>query len=116
MEMGDDTARALGVSVGRSRAVLAVCSVLLAAAATAVTGPIGFIALVAPALAVRLTRSAGVALIPSALMGALLLLTADQASQLSPAHLQFPVGIFTAAVGAPYLLWLVWRASRGGHS
>lgn len=116
MEMGDDAAQALGVSVGRSRAVLAVCSVLLAAAATAVTGPIGFIALVAPALAVRITRSAGVALIPSALMGAALLLAADQASQLMPQELQFPVGIFTAAVGAPYLLWLVWRASRGGHS
>lgn len=116
MEMGDDTARALGIGVGRARAVLAVCSVLLAAAATAATGPIGFIALVAPALALRLTRNAGVTLIPSALMGAVILLTADQASQLMPATLQFPVGIFTAAVGAPYLLWLVWRSSRGGPS
>ncbi|WP_084099722.1 iron chelate uptake ABC transporter family permease subunit [Demequina sp. NBRC 110051] len=116
MEMGDDTAKALGISVGRSRAVLAVASVLLAAAATAITGPIGFIALVAPALALRLTRNAGVTLIPSALMGAVLLLAADQLSQLMPATLQFPVGIFTAAIGAPYLLWLVWRASRGGPS
>lgn len=115
MEMGDDTAQALGISVGRSRAVLAVCSVLLAAAATAVTGPIGFIALVAPALALRVTRSPGVALVPSALMGAVLLLAADQLSQLMPQDLQFPVGIFTAAVGAPYLLWLVWRSSRGGQ-
>ncbi|WP_062078036.1 FecCD family ABC transporter permease [Demequina globuliformis] len=116
MEMGEDTARALGITVGRSRAILAISSVLLAAAATAVTGPIGFIALVAPALALRLTRNAGVTLIPSALMGALLLLTADQMSQLMPADLQFPVGIFTAVIGAPYLLWLVWRASRGGPS
>ncbi|WP_061961694.1 FecCD family ABC transporter permease [Demequina flava] len=116
MEMGEDTARALGIPVTASRAILAVSSVLLAAAATAVTGPIGFIALVAPALALRLTRSAGVTLIPSALMGALLLLVADQMSQLMPADLQFPVGIFTAAIGAPYLLWLVWRASRGGPS
>ncbi|GIG53623.1 FecCD family ABC transporter permease [Demequina activiva] len=116
MEMGDDAAQALGVSVGRSRAILAVASVLLAAAAVAVTGPIGFIALVAPALALRTTRSAGVALVPAALMGALLLLAADQVSQLMPADLQFPVGVFTAAVGAPYLLWLVWRSSRGGQS
>lgn len=116
MEMGDDTAKALGISVGRSRATLAVAAVLLAAAATAITGPIGFIALVAPALALRLTRNAGVTLIPSALMGAVLLLAADQLSQLMPATLQFPVGIFTAAIGAPYLLWLVWRASRGGPS
>jgi iron complex transport system permease protein len=116
MEMGDDAAQALGISVGRSRAVLAVASVLLAAAAVAITGPIGFIALVAPALALRTTRSAGVALIPAALMGSVLLLAADQVSQLMPAHLQFPVGVFTAAVGAPYLLWLVWRSSRGGQS
>ena len=116
MEMGDDAARALGIAVGRSRAILAVASVLLAAAAVAVTGPIGFIALVAPALALRVTRSAGMALIPAALMGAVLLLAADQLSQLMPANLQFPVGVFTAAVGAPYLLWLVWRASRGGQS
>ncbi|WP_062310898.1 FecCD family ABC transporter permease [Demequina rhizosphaerae] len=116
LEMGDDAARALGIPVGVARSVLAVCSVLLAAGAVAVTGPIGFIALVAPALALRATRSAGVTLLPSALMGALLLLAADQLSQLMPATLQFPVGVFTAAVGAPYLLWLVWRASRGGPS
>ncbi|WP_061963807.1 FecCD family ABC transporter permease [Demequina aurantiaca] len=116
MEMGDDTAKALGIHVNRSRAILAVCSVLLAAAATAVTGPIGFIALVAPALAVRITRGPGVTLIPAALLGAVLLLVADQASQLMPATLQFPVGIFTAVVGAPYLLWLVWRSSRGGQA
>ncbi len=116
LEMGDDTAKALGIHVGRSRAVLAVCSVLLAAGAVAVTGPIGFIALVAPALALRLTRNAGVTLIPSALMGAVLLLAADQVAQQMPDTLQLPVGIFTAAVGAPYLLWLVARASRGGQS
>ncbi|WP_084039350.1 iron chelate uptake ABC transporter family permease subunit [Demequina sp. NBRC 110053] len=114
MEMGEDAARALGIRVGASRGVLAVCSVLLAAAAVAVCGPIGFIALVAPALALRVTRNAGATLIPSALMGATLLLAADQVSQQMPATLQFPVGVFTAAIGAPYLLWLVWRASRGG--
>ena len=116
MEMGDDAARALGIRVGAARTTLAVASVLLAAVAVAVTGPIGFIALVAPALALRVTRNAGVTPIPSALLGALLLLAADQVSQQLPATLQFPVGIFTAAVGAPYLLWLVWRASRGGTS
>ncbi|MDN4474080.1 FecCD family ABC transporter permease [Demequina zhanjiangensis] len=116
MEMGDDTARSLGISVGPARATLAVSSVLLAASAVALTGPIAFIALVAPALALRLTRNAGVTLIPSALMGAVLLLAADQLAQQMPDTLQLPVGTFTAVVGAPYLLWLVWRASRGGPS
>ncbi|WP_062516691.1 FecCD family ABC transporter permease [Demequina gelatinilytica] len=114
MEMGDDAARALGIAVGPARMALALSSVLLAAASVAITGPIGFIALVAPAIALRLTRNAGVTLIPSALMGALLLLAADQVAQLMPTTIQLPVGVFTAAVGAPYLLWLVWRASRGG--
>ncbi|MDN4475620.1 iron chelate uptake ABC transporter family permease subunit [Demequina sp. SYSU T00192] len=114
MEMGDDAARALGIRVAAARGMLAVCSVLLAAGAVAITGPIGFIALVAPAIALRLTRNAGVTLIPSALMGALLLLAADQVAQMMPTTVQLPVGVFTAAVGAPYLLWLVWRASRGG--
>ncbi|MFV0633825.1 FecCD family ABC transporter permease [Demequina sp.] len=116
MEMGDDAAKALGIRVGPARGTLAVCSVLLAASAVAICGPIGFIALVAPALALRVTRNAGATLIPSALMGATLLLAADQLSQQMPQILQFPVGIFTAAIGAPYLLWLVWRASRGGPS
>lgn len=116
MEMGDEAATALGIRVGAARGTLAVCAVLLAAATVAVCGPIGFIALVAPALAARVARSAGVTLIPSALMGAALLLAADQVSQHLPAVLQFPVGVFTAVIGAPYLLWLVWRASRGGTS
>lgn len=114
LEMGDDTARALGIAVTRSRLVLTACAVLLAAAATAVVGPIAFIALVAPAIAVRLARGAGMTLIPSALMGAALLLTADLVAQHATGALQLPVGIYTAAVGAPYLLYLVWRASRGG--
>ncbi|WP_296665099.1 iron chelate uptake ABC transporter family permease subunit [Demequina sp.] len=116
LEMGDDAARALGITVTRSRLVLTACSVLLAAGATAVVGPIAFVALVAPAVAARLTRHAGATLIPSALMGAAILLTADLAAQHATGALQLPVGIFTAAVGAPYLLWLVWRASRGGSA
>ncbi len=111
MEMGDDTATALGVPVDRARVVLIVVAVLLAAGATAVTGPVGFVALVAPAIARRLTRSPGVALAASALMGAVIALAADALSQsVTFAHL--PIGIFTAIIGAPYLLWLIWRAAR----
>ncbi|MEX0914066.1 MAG: iron chelate uptake ABC transporter family permease subunit [Demequina sp.] len=114
LEMGDETAAALGVAVTRSRLLLAVASVLLAAGATAVVGPVGFIALVAPALARHLTRAPGVTLLPSALMGAALALAADLAAQHATGELQLPIGIYTAAVGAPYLLYLVWRSARGG--
>ncbi|GAA4708541.1 FecCD family ABC transporter permease [Phytohabitans rumicis] len=115
MEMGDDAARALGVPVGRTRAILIVVSVALSAVATAAAGPIGFVALAAPQLARRLTRSAGPGLWPAALMGALLLTGSDLATQRLFAPTPLPVGLATAAVGGVYLAWLLmheWRHTR----
>jgi iron complex transport system permease protein len=116
LEMGDETAAALGIAVTRSRLVLATAAVLLAAGATAVVGPVGFIALVAPAIARRLTHSPGVTLLPSALVGAALTLAADFAAQHATGQLQLPLGIYTAGIGAPYLLWLIWHSARGGNT
>lgn len=112
VEMGDDTAIGLGVSVAPSRTALLVISVALAAFATAVTGPIMFIALAAPQIARKLTRSSGPALVPSALMGALLLAGSDLAVQrvFSPALL--PVGTATGTIGGLYLIWLLVTESR----
>ncbi|MGC5346831.1 FecCD family ABC transporter permease [Streptomyces sp. DT24] len=115
MEAGDALAKALGVPVERSRLALIVLAVLLCATATAAAGPIAFVALAAPQLARRVTRSAGVALIPAALMGALLLTVSDFAAQRVLAPIQLPVGIMTAAIGGLYLMWLLiheWRAGR----
>ncbi|MDT9702837.1 iron chelate uptake ABC transporter family permease subunit, partial [Streptomyces sp. P17] len=69
LEMGDDAARASGVNINRTRASLMILGVALTAIVTAAAGPISFIALAAPQIARRVTRSAGVALIPSALTG-----------------------------------------------
>ncbi|MET9608903.1 iron chelate uptake ABC transporter family permease subunit [Streptomyces sp. NPDC006512] len=112
VEMGDDTATALGVNVGASRTALLVISVALAAFATAVTGPIWFVALAAPQLARKLTRSSGPALVPSAAMGAVLLTASDLAMQriFSPALL--PVGTATGTIGGLYLIWLLVTESR----
>ncbi|MFJ8045505.1 FecCD family ABC transporter permease [Kitasatospora sp. NPDC096147] len=115
METGDAAAKALGVPVERSRLVLVVVAVLLSAVATATAGPIGFVALAAPQLARRLARAPGVTLLPSALMGAVLLCLADLAAQRVLAPVQLPVGIMTAAIGGVYLVWLLtheWRAGR----
>ncbi|GAB2728247.1 FecCD family ABC transporter permease [Streptomyces bullii] len=112
VEMGDDTATALGVDVRRTRAVLLVISVALAAFATAVTGPILFIALAAPQLARRLTRSSGPALLSSALMGAVLLTLSDLAVQRLFAPALLPVGTATGTVGGLYLIWLLVTESR----
>ncbi|MFB6893322.1 FecCD family ABC transporter permease [Kitasatospora sp. NPDC056327] len=115
MEAGDDSAKALGVPVERSRLVLVVTAVLLSAVATATAGPIGFVALAAPQLARRLARAPGVALLPSALMGSVLLCLSDLAAQRVVAPVQLPVGILTAAIGGLYLVWLLaheWRSGR----
>ncbi|KOG43620.1 FecCD family ABC transporter permease [Streptomyces resistomycificus] len=112
VEMGDLTATALGVDVSRTRTTLLVVSVALAAVATAVAGPIWFVALAAPQVARRLTRSSDPALVPTALMGAVLLTASDLAVQRLFAPTLLPVGAATGTVGGLYLIWLLVTESR----
>lgn len=111
LEMGDDAACALGVPVERSRMLLLLLGVVLTAAATAVAGPISFIALVAPQIARRLCTNRHVLLL-TALTGALLLLAADVAAQRLFMPYQLPVGVLTVCLGGIYLIWLLIRESR----
>lgn len=111
LEMGDDTACALGVPVERSRVLLLLIGVTLTAAATAVAGPISFIALVAPQIARRLCANRSILLL-TALTGALLLLIADVAAQRLFMPYQLPVGVLTVSLGGIYLIWLLIRESR----
>ncbi|MFF7241287.1 iron chelate uptake ABC transporter family permease subunit [Streptomyces collinus] len=115
LEMGDDVAGALGVRVQRVRLVLMVCAVLLTAAATAAAGPVSFVALTAPQLARRLTRSPGPNLLPSLCMGAALLVTADWAAQRVFGADRLPVGVVTGVLGGVYLLWLLVTERRAGR-
>jgi iron complex transport system permease protein len=114
MEMGDATAKGLGVDSERTRLALIAISVGLAAVATAAAGPVSFLALAAPQLARRLTGSAGVGLAPTALMGALLLVAGDFAVQRLFSPAQWPVGIATGALGGLYLVWLLAHEWRRG--
>ncbi|MFF9091421.1 FecCD family ABC transporter permease [Streptomyces sp. NPDC014991] len=115
MEMGDDVANALGVRVQRVRLLLMVCAVLLTATATAAAGPVSFVALTAPQLARRLTRSPGPNLVPSLCMGAALLVAADWVSQRLFGADQLPVGVVTGVLGGGYLLWLLVAERRAGR-
>ncbi|GCB50571.1 iron chelate uptake ABC transporter family permease subunit [Streptomyces sp. NL15-2K] len=115
MEMGDDVSYALGVRVERVRMLLMVAAVLLTATATAAAGPVSFVALTAPQLARRLTRSPGPNLLPSLCMGAALLVTADWASQRTFGADQLPVGVVTGVLGGVYLLWLLVTERRAGR-
>ncbi|WP_186316672.1 iron chelate uptake ABC transporter family permease subunit [Microbacterium sp. BH-3-3-3] len=112
LELGDDTAVALGVRTGRVRLVLIVVAALLTGTATAVAGPIGFIALAAPQLARRTMGTSGIPLVGSAVTGAAVLLVADVIAQRALAPLQIPVGLLTAVVGGAYLFWIVSRRRR----
>jgi iron complex transport system permease protein len=115
MEMGDDVSYALGVRVERVRMLLLVAAVLLTASATAAAGPISFVALTAPQLARRLTRSPGPNLLASLCMGAALLVTADWISQRAFGSGQLPVGVVTGVLGGVYLLWLLVIERKAGR-
>lgn len=112
LEMGDDSACALGVSVERSRLMLMLVAVVLTAAATAIAGPISFIALVAPHIARRLSGTARWGLTQSALCGSLLLLAADLCAQRLFMPYQLPVGVVTVSLGGIYLIVLLVQESR----
>lgn len=111
MELGDDVAAAHGVRVSRVRLGLVVVGVALTATVAAASGPIGFISLVAPQIARRLTRTAGVTLVPAAFVGAFLCLAADYLAQhVAPTPL--PVGIITVVLGGGYLAYLLFTEAR----
>src|SRR5262249_27727985 len=115
LEMGDDVSNALGVRVERVRALLMVAAVLLTATATAAAGPVSFVALTAPQLARRLTRSPGPNLLPSLCMGAALLVTAAGAWQRAFGADRLPVGVATGVLGGVYLLWLLVTERKAGR-
>lgn len=111
LRLGDDTARALGVRVQRSKAVLLVASVLLAAMCVTAAGPIGFIAFVAPQLSVRIVGTGGPPLLASGLMGAALVVGSDYVARVV-LPIELPVGIVTTAIGGPFLMYLIIRTNR----
>ncbi|MTD12439.1 iron chelate uptake ABC transporter family permease subunit [Nakamurella sp. YIM 132087] len=107
LELGDDVAASQGVPVASARLGLVLVGVALTAIVTAASGPIAFISLVAPQIARRLARTAGITLAPAALIGALLCLIADQIAQhIGPTPL--PVGIITVMLGGSYLCYLLF--------
>jgi iron complex transport system permease protein len=116
LEMGDDTGRALGVSAERVRATLLLTGIALVALVTASAGPIAFVALAAPQLAMRATRTAGVRLLPAAAFGALLLVVSDLIARTVIAPAQLPVGVVTLCLGGAYLVWLLATYGKGGRS
>jgi iron complex transport system permease protein len=113
LELGDDTARALGSRVERHRLALIALSIVLIGLSVAVAGPIMFVALIAGPIASRLAGSAG-GVLAAGLVGAVVVLGADLvAQQVLPTAL--PTGVVTGLIGAPYLIWLLATVNREGR-
>jgi iron complex transport system permease protein len=111
MQLRDPATIALGIELRRVRRQGLILSVALTGLAVAVAGPVGLVALLGPELARMLCRHRGVPLLSSMLAGALIMLLADLAGRLLLAPLEIPVGIVTAVVGSPYLLWMLLNPS-----
>lgn len=110
LALGDDMAAGLGVRVGRTRLLAAAGAVILAGAATAIAGPIGFVGLVVPHLCRLVVGTDHRWLIPfSAIAGAALLTLADIIGRVITRPEEIEVGIVTAFIGAPVFIWLVRR-------
>lgn len=117
LALGEAAAEAMGYRVVAIRRRVIIATAIGVGCAVAVCGAVGFIGLVAPILARRLTAShPGRAILPAAAMGAILLALADLAVRLLPIGRVLPVGVLTALLGAPFFLALVvrmrweWRA------
>ncbi|HEY1093835.1 MAG TPA: iron ABC transporter permease [Glycomyces sp.] len=123
LRLGDDTAASLGVHVRRTRSLAVVCSLMLAACAVAVAGPIGFVGLAAPVMARQIAQRlpglhAHRVLIPfSAVCGALVIVGADLALRATvdaEKAIYIPVGVTTTLLGAGIMVWLARSVRSAG--
>lgn len=109
-ELGEEIATGVGGHVQRQRFILLLVSTGLVASSVAFAGGIGFVGLMAPHMARRLVGSAFGALLPvSALIGGILVMVADLIGRTMFSPLEVPAGVFTASIGAPYFIYLLFK-------
>ena len=113
LTLGQDAAIALGFAVGRLRLLLIVATSVLVGAVVSVAGGIGFVGLVVPHVVRLLVGPDHRRVLPlSAVLGAVFLVWVDVVARVVSAPAELPIGIFTAAVGTPFFVWLLRRAHR----
>ncbi|SDJ37899.1 FecCD family ABC transporter permease [Salimicrobium halophilum] len=113
-QLGDDVARAVGVRIQFYRLCLLALSVGLAGAAVAFAGGVAFVGLIAPHIArLLLQRSFGILVFGSGMIGALIVLIADIIARTAFLPSDIPVGVFTAGIGAPFFIYLLYRNREG---
>lgn len=110
LALGEDVVDSMGYNVSLLRRNIIIATAIGVGAAVSVCGAVGFIGLVGPVIARRLTAGhPGSAILPAALAGAILLLAADIAIRFAPPDRSLPIGVLTALLGAPFFLYLVAR-------
>lgn len=113
LALGERQAESLGIDVRRTRLLALLGTALGVGAATAVTGAIGFVGLVAPHLVRPLVgHRPGASLLPASLAGAIVVTLADIAVRLGPGPPEIKLGVFISMIGAPFFLWLVLHLRR----
>jgi iron complex transport system permease protein len=109
-ELGEELATSVGVPVQRQRFLLLFMSTALVGGAVAFAGGIGFVGLMAPHMARRIVGSSYGALLPTAaLIGGTLVMVADLIGRTLFLPLEVPAGVFTASIGAPYFIYLLFK-------
>lgn len=112
-ELGDEVATGLGGRVQKQRFLLLMISTALIGSSVAFAGGIGFVGLMAPHMARRLVGSSFGALLPaSALIGGILVMVADLIGRTMFSPLEVPAGVFTAGIGAPYFIYLLFKTKN----
>ncbi|USD61386.1 iron ABC transporter permease [Vibrio sp. SCSIO 43140] len=106
--LDDTVARSVGVAINHYRLAFGLLAVILTAASVGAFGPVGFVGLVAPHIA-RMLRGN---IVISAVIGASLLTVADYFSRTLLSPLEIPIGVLTAAMGAPWFLYLIINRAR----
>lgn len=113
LQLGEDTARSIGVRVERVRLVMLVLAALLAASAVSVAGMLGFVGLVVPHMVRLVTGSDFDWLLPcSAIWGAAFIGITDSAARMALAPVEVPVGVFMSFLGAPFFLYLLKKGMK----
>lgn len=109
-ELGEEIATSVGGNVQRQRFLLLLMSTALVGGAVAFAGGIGFVGLMAPHMARRMVGSSFGALLPTAaFIGGILVMVADLIGRTLFLPLEVPAGVFTAAIGAPYFIYLLFK-------
>lgn len=111
LQLGDDSARALGVRLQWTQLLVLVTAVALAAVSVAAVGPLEFVAFVVPQVALRLTGCSRPPMLASMVLGGCLVVAADLVTRVV-LPIPLPAGLVTAAIGAPYLIWLLLGTNR----